>query len=207
MTALVRRLGTGTAMVRRLAVAVLLTVIVGSAAAGVVAVASGDWQVRPILSGSMRPGFPVGGIVATQRVPVSTLRVGDVVVFHPPHQAGVTYIHRIVWLERKGDRLLVRTKGDANVYRDPWTLRVRGPVAYQARFTLPLLGYAAVWLHSPGGRRDMLIVAGCAFLVCAVSLLAEWKRRFRRTTRREPAGLSADRPGPPKQPEQVVQPR
>ncbi|MDA8071190.1 MAG: signal peptidase I [Actinomycetota bacterium] len=164
---------------KRLVTATVLAALVAAATTGIVGVASGAWQVRPILSGSMRPGFPVGGVVVTQRVPLDSLHVGDVVVFHIPHDPGATYVHRIVWLEHRGNELLVRTKGDANTVPDPWTLNVHGPVAYQARFTLPLIGYAAVWLHSPTGRNDMVAVAGLAFVVGALALALELVRERR----------------------------
>ena len=164
---------------RRLLSVVLLGALLSLVSVAVFGVASGNWQVRPILSGSMRPGFPIGGVVVTQTVPMDTLQVGMVAVFHPPGQATITYVHRIIWLEHQGNQLLIRTKGDANPVRDPWTLHVHGRYAYVARFTVPLLGYGAVWLHSPTGRRDMLLVAGLAFLVCIATLLAEVVRRRR----------------------------
>lgn len=180
-------------VLRRLVTATVLAALVAAAATAIAGVASGGWQVRPILSGSMRPGFPVGGVVVTQRVPLDSLHVGDVVVFHIPHDPGATYVHRIVWLEHRGSELLVRTKGDANTVPDPWTLAVHGPVAYQARFTLPLLGYAAVWLHSPTGRSDMEAVAGLAFVVGALALVIELARgrRARRATSDASSTLSS----------------
>ena len=170
-------------LVRAVTYAVMI-VLAGLVVVVVTAIGTGNWQVRPILSGSMRPGFPIGGVVVTQRVPSDSLQVGDVAVFHPPGAPDVSYVHRIVWMQRRGDSLLVRTKGDANPTNDPWTLRLHGRVAYVARFTVPLLGYAAVWLHSPDGRRDMVGVALCAFAVCGASLLVEALRRARRSSRR-----------------------
>jgi len=83
---------------KRFVTATVLAALVAAAPTGIVGVASGAWQVRPILSGSMRPGFPVGGVVVTQRVPLDSLHVGDVVVFHIPHDPGATYLrppHRV----------------------------------------------------------------------------------------------------------------
>lgn len=178
------------AAARRFALLAVLVVCVAAVATGVAAVASGGWQVRPVLSGSMRPTFPVGGVVITESVPTGSLRVGDVAVFHPPGQADITYVHRIVWLHREGGQLLVQTKGDANPVRDPWTLHVRGPVAYRERWVLPLVGYAAVWVHSAAGRHDLYLVAVAAFVLCTVSLVAEQVRRSRPAVRRRQAGTS-----------------
>ena len=180
-----------TSLVRRLLAYAVLAVLVGFAATAVAGVATGNWQIRPILSGSMRPGFPIGGVVVAERVPSRSLQVGDVAVFHPPGAVDVTYVHRIVWMRRQGDELLIRTKGDANPVNDPWTLHLRGRDAYEARFTLPLLGYAAVWLHSPVGRRDMVAVAAVAFFICLASLIVELVRRARRSSRRRPPEVSS----------------
>ncbi len=49
------------------------------------AVFSGAYQVRPVLSSSMTPKLPLGGVVITQRVPVTVVHAGDVIVFHDPY--------------------------------------------------------------------------------------------------------------------------
>lgn len=156
-----------------------IVVVLTASAVAVAAVGSGHWQIRPVLSGSMRPTFPIGGVLITERVPTASLRVGDVAVLHPPNDPNVTYIHRIVWLQHRGNELLVRTKGDANRMEDPWTARVVGPVAYEGRYVLPYVGYAAVWVHSPAGRRDLLVLAAGAFIVCGSSAAVTARRRRR----------------------------
>ncbi len=173
----------GRARAARVLVTAMTVVALAACGVAVGAVATGEWQVRPVLSGSMRPDFPIGGVLITQRVPTSSLRVGDVAVLHPPGNPGITYIHRIVWIEHRGSQTLVRTKGDANPIADPWTARIDGPVAYEGRYVLPYVGYAAVWIHSPIGRQVLLVVAGAAFGVCGWSL-----RRSRRSRRLRAAG-------------------
>ena len=155
----------------------VLLILVGGLVIAAVGVWTGGWQIRPILSGSMRPGFPIGGVVVTERVPLSSLRVGDVAVFHPPNDPGVTYVHRIISLASTPSGMVVQTKGDDNLYPDPWKVHPLGRFAYIARFTLPLLGYPAVWVHSPAGRSDLLLAAGAFLLVLVVSLAVEVRRR------------------------------
>ena len=158
---------------------VLLGVLVAGAVVLAAGVATGDLQLRPVLSGSMRPALPLGGVVVTQRIPLSSLRVGDIAVFHPPSDPTIDYVHRIIWLKRTAHGDLIRTKGDANLYRDPWTLRVRSSDAYVARLAVPWLGYPAVWIHSPTGRRTLVYLAGALFLVAAVSAALNDRRRSR----------------------------
>ncbi len=141
------------------------------------AVGTGRWQIEPVLSGSMRPGLPVGGVVVSERVPLSSLQVGDVAVFHPPGTKAATYVHRIVSLQDGPGGVVVHTKGDANLDPDPWALRLHGRWAYEARFSLPLVGYPAVWIHSPGGRRALLVAAGVLFALLAASVAVDLRRR------------------------------
>ncbi len=148
---------------------------------GVTEIASGRWLIEPILSGSMRPGFPVGGVVAAQRVPTSSLAIGDVVLFRPPGLDGVMDVHRIIGLERSGREVTFRTKGDANSVPDPWTVRTTSPSMYEARFTLPLIGFAAVWTHSRAGRLVLASIGGsCGLGLGAWALRGDRRRRRHR---------------------------
>jgi len=146
---------------------VLILALLGALVLIVVGVASGGWEIQPILSGSMRPGFPVGGVVVVEREPISTLHVRDVVLFHPPTEPGVTYVHRIIWLKRTPLGTEIHTQGDDNAFPDPWTSVLEGKWAYQARFTVPIVGYAAVWDHSLAGKRYLLVIA---VLIAAVAI-------------------------------------
>lgn len=170
----------------------VLTLIAVGIVVAVVGVASGGWQVQPILSGSMRPGFPVGGVVVAERMPLSELHVRDVLIFHPPSEPSVYYVHRVISLRREGSTVDIRTQGDANLYPDPWTLRLHGRSVYVARFTLPLLGYAAVWVHSLTGRRTMLVVALVLVGALAGLFLHDGNRRRRAGARG--CGVSAAGP-------------
>lgn len=144
--------------VRRWMGRALLAAVIGLVGIAVAAVLSGRYQVRPVLSGSMRPGLPVGGVVITHRVPVAALQVRDVVVLHRPDRPRELFVHRLVSLARGPAGLVARTRGDANDAPDPWTVTLRGTTAYRAVFSVPLLGYVAVWAHGPTGRETLLVV-------------------------------------------------
>ena len=161
--------------------AVVLAVAGAVIVAAAIAVGSGVWQIRPVLSGSMRPGLPIGGGVVTQRIPLADLQVRDVAVFHPPFDSKADYVHRVISLHREGSAVVVHTQGDDNLYPDPWTLRLHGRYAYVARFSIPLLGYPAVWVHSPTGRRDLLVAGGVLAVAFAGTLALDRRRRRRRS--------------------------
>ena len=133
--------------------------------------ASGRWHATPVLSGSMRPGLQPGDIVITHRVPISDLRVRDVIVFHPPNQAQSQTVHRIVKLRVRNGTTVITTRGDANTINDPAVTSLSGASAYRVARVVPLVGYPAVWLS--GGHHGLLVIGLGALLLigAAVSLL------------------------------------
>src|SRR5664279_3761103 len=94
---------------RRTFTGVLLAIAFGALALGGYDVASGQWHATPVLSGSMRPGLQPGDVVITRRVPVSSLQVRDVIVFHPPNEGGRQTVHRIVKLTKQGGKTAITT--------------------------------------------------------------------------------------------------
>lgn len=131
---------------------------------------SGQWRATPVLSGSMRPAMQPGDVAVTQRVPVSDLRVRDVVVFHPPNEGERQTVHRIVKLTVKDGTTSITTWGDANLIADPAVSSLKGSTAYRMVRVVPLLGYPAVWLQS-GGRGMLVIGLGAILLVAAAVTL------------------------------------
>ncbi len=168
--------GTGTAAWRRvgrfssgaaLAVGVLAALLV-------LAPALIGWERYAIVSGSMTGTYDEGTLVLAEVVPVSELKVGDVITYQPP--AGDHLItHRISWVGRdEGGRSLFRTKGDANPVADPWTFRLDQPEQARARAGVPYVGYALTAL----GRRDvrMGVIALPALLIAVFTLGRLWQR-------------------------------
>jgi len=162
---------------------VLVVVILVAAGFAAVALARGTWMVTPVLSGSMRPGLAVGGVVISELVPVDSLAVRDVIVFRRPDDPSVEMVHRIVEI-RKGNagKLLINTQGDANTVRDPWTLTIQGNETYRVRWSIPLLGYVAIAFQNHRGIA--LVVAGVVLIVIAASMVFSPRRRERRHQRR-----------------------
>jgi signal peptidase len=153
-----------------------LLVVVVLAAAGIAtfSVLSGGWTVTPILSGSMRPGFPVGGVAVAERMPMGRLAVGDVILFQNPYQPSVQMVHRIIQLKAgNSGQPVVKTKGDANPIADPWTVTLHGKDVDVVQFTLPLLGYPAVDTN----HGVDLMVGGVIILLAVVGTVLTRERR------------------------------
>lgn len=138
----------------------------------VLAPALAGMQRYAIVSGSMGGTYDQGSLVLAEVVPVSDLRVGDVITYRPPPGAGPEHLvtHRIVSIGPDG---VFRTKGDANEVADPWTFRLDQPTQARVRFGIPWAGHALAAL----GRRDvrMVVIALPALLIAAFSLARLWR--------------------------------
>lgn len=115
-----------------------VVVAVGLAAFMLLGPRSG-WNTHPVLSGSMEPALPVGGVIVTQAVPVSEIAVGDIVTLKTG-DALVT--HRVVEiLYKEGDpKPWFRTKGDANQEPDANLLSPTGSRAPRTVLYIPEVG-------------------------------------------------------------------
>lgn len=129
-----------------------------------------------ITSGSMTGTYDRGSLVLDEVVPVSELRVGDVITYRPPAGAGPEGLvtHRIAEIVRDElGRRTFRTKGDANASADPWTFRLPGAEQARVRAGVPYVGFAIAAL----GEREwrMLIVGLPAGLIALMSLAGLWR--------------------------------
>ena len=90
--------------------------VAGLAGAGLWWLDGGRWQ--RVSDPSMGTAAPVGTLLWVRPADFATLRVGELVTFHPPGRHDVTYTHRVY--SRDGDGT-VRTKADLDA-PDPWRL-------------------------------------------------------------------------------------
>jgi signal peptidase I len=167
---------------------VLLLAVLVAAGICAFALVQGTWEVTPVLSGSMRPGFSVGGAVISQRVPVDSLHVRDVIIFNDPLKPSEQIVHRIVRITKnKSGQLQFNTQGDANNVRDPWTITIRGNEVYRVRWSVPLIGYVANSYQRHRG--DYLLGAGIVLILIALTTILETRpgRRRRHARRASPA--------------------
>ncbi|WP_051551414.1 signal peptidase I [Nocardioides sp. URHA0020] len=123
-----------------------------------------------VSSDSMAGSIDRGSIVFERVVPVSDLRVGDVVTFRAPgdSEQDAMVTHRIIAIEPDG----IRTKGDAVAAPDPWVLRTEGPTMSRVELTVPWVGWAYLGLRHH--QAWLLTVASAVVLVVLLS------RRLRR---------------------------
>ncbi len=159
-------------VVKRGATAVLIVLVAGLIAVGTI-VRTGHLSLDPVLSGSMQPTVHAGDVAVLWQVPTSSLRVGDVITFHPPGDTSTPKMHRIATLTRSAGETWITTKGDANRVADPWgKIVLEGTTAYQMVGVVPLVGWVAVAAGNvvPG---LLLILAG---LVLGLVAYRAWRK-------------------------------
>lgn len=112
------------------------------------------FNITPLVfsSGSMSPAYDAGALGIAREVPADELAVGDVVSV--VNAEGVRVTHRIVDLQRQGDRALLSLQGDTNDVADAELYPVTS--ADRVGFGLPYAGYALNAAASPFG----LLLAG-----------------------------------------------
>ena len=158
--------------------------LVGAAlilALAVLAPALLGYQRYVITSGSMTGTYDRGSLVLDEVVPVTSLKVGDVITYRPPAGAGPAGLvtHRIASMTPgEAGGMVFRTKGDANHSADPWTFQLPKGEQARVRAGIPYAGFALAALS----RRDlrMLVVGLPALLIAILSVAGLWREAGRR---------------------------
>ena len=124
-----------------------------------------------IVSGSMSGTYDRGSVVFAEVVPVSKLKVGDVITYRPPAGAGPDHLitHRISAITTERGARVFRTKGDANQAADPWTFTLPDGTQARVRAGLPYVGFA---ISALSDRRVRMLVIGLPAALIALSSLA-----------------------------------
>jgi signal peptidase I len=127
-----------------------------------------------ITGGSMSGTIDRGSVLFAKPVPVSDLRVGDVITYAPPQGSDARVTHRIVDVRRgRSNEPVFRTKGDANAAADPWRFTLDAPRQARAEFDVPYVGFAFMALSE---RPVRMLAIGLPALLVALSLLARlWR--------------------------------
>ncbi len=114
---------------------------------------TGRYTTLTVLSGSMRPGIPVGAVVLATPQPPRALRVGQIITYAIPVDDHRVVSHRVVKILVGGDQPIFVTKGDANNAPDPWHAQLSGSTMWRVRAVIPGLGSAIHTLRQPIVRR------------------------------------------------------
>ena len=133
----------------------------------------GHWRFETVLTGSMRPGIQPGDVEILVPEATSSVRVGQIVAFHPPHET-FTVTHRVIAIHHDHG-VWITTKGDANNVRDPWgAVHIIGSSVWVVHHVVPRLGYLSMWVKSPIPHLVLLVVV--VLLICLGTLRMIWRR-------------------------------
>lgn len=166
------------AQIAKFVVAVGAVVLSAVVAVSVVSLHLG---VRAVLTGSMRPDYGPGAVLLTERIPVSAVRPGMIVLFVPPGEDS-EFAHRVTSVSGSKDAPVITTKGDANKSPDPWHARLVTPYANKVIGSLPGIGRVIVAIRGTG--QIILAVLGGLIAAWAGSkwILSSPRTHGRRTT-------------------------
>lgn len=81
----------------------------------------GGFMLFRVVTGSMEPTIPVGGLLITRQVEIESIQVNDIICFRTQVSEiwGKIVTHRVVGIEQtQFGSLLLETKGDANLVAD-----------------------------------------------------------------------------------------
>jgi signal peptidase I len=104
---------------------------------------------------------------------VDEVRVGDVLVFHPPADERLI-VHRVVKVTPGEAGPTIETKGDDNDVRDPWKAELQGDIAWEVERSVPEVGHLAVLAKRPNVRLLAIGLAALVFLF--VTLQSIWQK-------------------------------
>jgi len=127
--------------------------------AGIIALSAfnipGGIKMYTVMSGSMEPSIPVGGLVVTRQS--TEYIVGDVITFEDIENPKFNITHRIVEVRDADSNPKYYTKGDANNSRDSDEVtkpRISGKVIA----TIPYIGYPVSFAKTQNGFIVLIVI-------------------------------------------------
>ncbi len=97
-----------------------------------------------VITGSMTPSVNVGDLIIVSKVPVDSIKTGDIIEYRTTDKS---IMHRVIEVEKTGGSLQFITKGDANSAPDEAAIsaqQVKGKVILK----IPKLGWASIKIKS-----------------------------------------------------------
>lgn len=119
-----------------------------------------------VLSGSMEPTYHVGSLVFIQKVDPNDVEVGDSITFTIGTDTVVT--HRVIEINK--DEQSFNTKGDANDNADGGSVAFSNVKGKALGFSIPYLGFLAVYLNSTTG---IILVVAFILIMMLISFIID----------------------------------
>ncbi len=137
----------------------------------------GGWRFDAVLSGSMEPALPMGGVVFIKPVEPADIGPGDIIAY----RSGEPLItHRVVDVIDESELSFI-TKGDANQSPDLSPVPAASVVG-KVIFDVPYLGYLAAFVKTPLGFLLAIFLPGLAII--GLELKNMWQVVLKKETAR-----------------------
>ena len=139
------------------------------------------WGVKigAVESGSMSPTIPEGSLIVIKPVDPESIRLGQVISYHPPGSPRTTVTHRVAEIVRDGrGRVSFRTRGDANTDLDRYVVPGSNLVG-RVRMDVPYIGSFAQGLGSRGAFIALIILPALALTGMELRRLARKHKQTR----------------------------
>lgn len=117
------------------------------------------WTLNNVQTGSMVPVLNPGDMFICKKAPISEAAVGDIVAFYAPGVGKTPVVHRVWSIEKEGDEIKIRTKGDALGKPDSWVIGADAFIG-KAYHRIPYVGLLSNYFKNKLG-----IVVGMVFLI------------------------------------------
>lgn len=135
-----------------------------SAAVGFIGLRVCSYTPYAVVSGSMEPTYKTGSLVFVKSTPAQSIKTGDAISFVLDEKLTVA-THRVIKISDDGEYFY--TKGDANQSPDANPVYYKNVIG-KATFSIPFMGYFAVWAGSLSGK---LFFGAVIFAVLAFTLI------------------------------------
>ena len=137
----------------------------------------GGWRFDAVLSGSMEPALPVGGVVFIKAVEPADIGPGSIIAYR---SGELLITHRVVDVIDESELSFI-TKGDANESPDLSPVPAASVVG-RVIFDVPYLGYLAAFVKTPLGFLLAIILPGLAII--GLELKNMWQVVLKKETAR-----------------------
>lgn len=136
------------------------------------------WQALSVPTGSMRPTFNPGALVLTHRVPIQSLKVGDIITYTNPLTMHSTLTHRIIRVYKIDGKIpAFITKGDANP--SPDVPVVAGLVKGQMVWHVAYVGSALMWAKTWVGIATLIYLPALLIMISETRRMAVYLRQIK----------------------------
>lgn len=147
-----------------------------------------------VRSGSMEPTISVGSLIivsANQR-----LVPGDIIAFHSEKNYDTIITHRISTIQQAGDRVYLKTKGDANKTIDGWEVSPKNIIGKNF-VIIPEIGKLLSFARTKVGF-PLLVITPAIFVILLefLSIISEIRKKARKKMLIHPLNLDASPPSP-----------